>query len=310
MSNRFKIYVVKFVIASAFLFVFNFAKAQTLEASINKKEILIGEQITYNLKIDLPSKNYLIELRIPDSIPHFDVIEKTIFDTSTNDGKYSWQQKIVFTSFDSGSYMFPSFSYQIKNLGKASQNLFTDSFKVNVGYMPMDTTLRPRDIKTVMAVDYFDWFWIIVAAAALLFLVIVFLLVKYLRKQKSKLPILNNANAYKEAMQALELLKKANEAGTMQVKEYHTKLAGVLKTYYSKAVRQNILNNTTDEVLAKLKLHQINAETASQASQALLTGDASKFAKYHPSFNENELALNYLKNTIDEIEKSLHTKTT
>ncbi len=309
MSNRFKIYFVKFFLASAFLLVLNFAKAQTLEASINKKEILIGEQIIYNLKIDLPSKDFLIELKLPDSIPHFDVIEKTIFDTSTNDGKYRWQQKIVFTSFDSGSYMFPSFSYQIKNLGKVSKNLFTDSFKVDVGYMPMDTTLRPRDIKTVMAVDYFNWFWIIIAVATLLFFIIAFFLIKRLRKQKNKLPILNNANAYKEAMQALDMLRKSNEAGTMPVKEYHTKLADVLKTYYSKASHQNILNNTTDEILVKLKLHQINAETASQASQALFTGDASKFAKYHPSFNENELALNYLKNTINEIERSLHTKT-
>ncbi len=109
-------------------------------------------------------------------------------------------------------------------------------------------------------------------------------------------------------MQALEQLRKANEGGEMPIKEYHTKLADVLKIYYSKASRQNVLNKTTEEILTKLKSHQLHAETALQTGEALQTGDAAKFAKYHPSFTENELALNYLKNTIEEIEKLRHTK--
>jgi hypothetical protein len=174
--------------------------------------------------------------------------------------------------------------------------------------MPIDKEGNPRDIKTILEVDYFNWLWVIIGAAILIFLITLFFLIKYLRKNKRQLPALQNQNAFKEAMQALEQLRIANENGQMPVKEYHTKLADVLKVYYSKASRQNVLNKTTEEILTKLKAHELNAETAMQAGEALKTGDATKFAKYHPSFSENELALNYLKTTIEEIEKLRNSK--
>ena len=124
-------------------------------------------------------------------------------------------------------------------------------------------------------------------------------------KKKKKTPVAQSSKgAYEEAMQALTELRKLNEQGGVVVKEYHTKLADVLRNYYGKTFNQNYQNKTTQEILAKLKSHELNAETATHATEALATGDAVKFAKYHPSFTENEAALNYLKTVIEEIETS------
>jgi hypothetical protein len=302
MKNIYIIYLRRSFIALAFVGTHFFCFAQTISTKVDKKDILIGEQITYNLNVDLPSADYKIDINIPDSLEHFDIIEKPAGIINNTNGKYAWQQKIIFTSFDSGTYYFPSFPFHINHLNTVSQNLNTDSIRINVGYMPIDKEGNPRDIKTILEVDYFNWLWVIFGAAVFLFLMFLFFLIRYLRKNKRQLPTLQNHNAFKEAMQALEQLRKANENGTITVKEYHTKLADVLKVYYSKAAKQNVLNKTTDEILAKLKSHQLNAETALHTSEALQTGDATKFAKYHPTFTENELALNYLKKTIEEIE--------
>jgi hypothetical protein len=301
-------YLRRSVLALAFMLVHFFCFAQAISTTVDKRDILIGEQITYNLSIDLPSADYKIDINIPDSLEHFDIIEKNAGVINNTNGKYAWQQKIIFTSFDSGSYTFPAFPFRINHLNTVSQNLSTDSIRINVGYMPIDKEGNPRDIKTILEVEYFNWLWVIIGAAVFLFLVFLFFLIRNLRKNKRQLPALQNHNAFKEAMQALEQLRKANENATIPVKEYHTKLADVLKVYYSKASRQNVLNKTTEEILTKLKAHELNAETALKTSEALKTGDATKFAKYHPSFTENELALNYLKNTIEEIEKLRHTK--
>ncbi len=308
MKSIYTIYLRKSLIILAFVLSNLFCFAQTISTTVDKRDILIGEQITYNLNIDLPSADYKIDINIPDSLEHFDIIEKNAGGINYTNGQYAWQQKIVFTSFDSGSYDFPSFPFRINHLNAVSQNLNTDAIKINVGYMPIDKEGNPRDIKNILEVDYFDWLWVIIGAAVLAFLVFLFFLLRYLRKNKKQLPELQNQNSFKEAMQALEQLRKANEGGNVPVKEYHTKLADVLKVYYSKASRQNVLNKTTEEILTKLKSHQLNAETALHTSEALQTGDATKFAKYHPTFTENELALNYLKNTIEEIEKLRHTK--
>jgi hypothetical protein len=308
MKNLFTICIRKSYVALAFMLLHFFCNAQTISTTVDKKDILIGEQITYNINIDLPSADYKIDINIPDSLEHFDIIDKPAGVINNTNGKYAWQQKIIFTSFDSGTFAFPSFPFRINHLNTVSQNLSTDSIRINVGYMPIDKEGNPRDIKTILEVDYFNWLWVIIGAAILIFLITLFFLIKYLRKNKRQLPALQNQNAFKEAMQALEQLRIANENGQMPVKEYHTKLADVLKVYYSKASRQNVLNKTTEEILTKLKAHELNAETAMQAGEALKTGDATKFAKYHPSFSENELALNYLKTTIEEIEKLRNSK--
>jgi hypothetical protein len=308
MKNNFTIFVRKSFVSLAFMLSHFFCFAQTISTTVDKKDILIGEQITYNLNIDLPSADYKIDINIPDTLEHFDIIEKNAGVINNTNGKYAWQQKIIFTSFDSGSYAFPSFPFRINYLNTVSQNLSTDSIRINVGYMPIDKEGNPRDIKTILEVEYFNWLWIIIGIAVFLFLVFLFFLIRYLRKNRKQLPALQNQNAFKEAINALEQLRKANESGIIPVKEYHTKLADVLKVYYGKASRQNVLNKTTEEILTKLKSHQLNAETALHTSEALKTGDATKFAKYNPSFTENELALNYLKNTIEEIENLRHTK--
>lgn len=308
MRSIYTLYLQRSLIALGFVLTHSFCFAQAISTTVDKRDILIGEQITYNLNIDLPSVDYKVDITIPDSLEHFDIIEKTGGIINNTNGKYAWKQKIIFTSFDSGAFAFPSFPFRISHLNTVSQNLSTDSIRINVGYMPIDKEGNPRDIKTILEVEYFNWLWVIIGATILAFLVFLFFLIRYLRKNKKQLPALQNQNAFKEAMQALEQLRKANESGDMPVKEYHTKLADVLKVYYSKASRQNVLNKTTEEILTKLKSHQLNAETELHTSEALQTGDATKFAKYHPSFTENELALNYLKNTIEEIEKLRNTK--
>jgi hypothetical protein len=223
-------------------------------------------------------------------------------------GNFSWEQKIVFTSFDSGSWSFPPVSYRINHLNTSSQPLTTDSFTVNVGYMPIDEGAKPRDIKTIIEVSFFDWFWVWVGGGILLLLILIFVLYRYFKKRKKAGPAQSSIGAYVEAMKKLAALKKANEEQSLSLKEYHTALADVLKTYYTKAVHGNLLNKTSAEILDKLKSHELQAETRLHTAEALQTGDAVKFAKYHATFTENEAALNYLKSVIDEIESSLSKK--
>ncbi len=298
MKGIYKLYCIKFLTTISLTFWVGNIFAQNLKVLIDKKDILIGEQVTYFINIE-KSKGDVIKFSIPDSVPHFDIIEKKSFDTTDNIGKNSLMQKIVFTSFDSGAWAFPAIAFNVNNVKS-----FTNSFKINVGLMAVDSTGKPRDIKTVLEVDYFNWLWVWLAVAIIFTFVISYLIYRYINNKKTNITSNKKIDAYKNAMYALEKLKKTNEEGSMPVKEYHTKLADVFKDYCGKIAFQNFFNFTTTEVLAKLKTYEINVQTSSEATEALQTGDATKFAKYHPSFTENEAALNFIKNTITEIEKS------
>ena len=293
------------LLASVAIVIISFtATAQSIKSSVDKNAILIGERITYTLTVDLPSAEYTVSINIPDSIPNFEILEKNGGNGKDQKGNFVWQQKIVFTSFDSGTYTFPGLLYRINYLNTASQTLTTNPLKIEVGYMPLDKGGNPRDIKSILNVDFVDWFWVYVAAGILLLLLTLFGLWRYLRKKKAPVVQVSSKGAYEEALLALEELKRANEQRSLGVKEYHTRLADVLRNYFGRTVNQNFSNQTTQEILLKLRSHELKAETASQATEALATGDAVKFAKYNSSYTENEAALNYLKTAIEEIEVS------
>ena len=282
--------------------------SQSIRSSVDKKQILIGEQITFRMSIGLPSPDYHVEINVPDTIPHFDVLQKLPGSATDKQNNYSWEYKLVFTSFDSGTWTFPPLTYRISHLNTASQALATESFPVNVGYMPIDKSGKPRDIKTILDVSYFDWFWIYIAGGILLLLILLYILYRYLKKRKKAAPERAALSAYEEALKELDILRAANEKQTLPVKEFHTRLAEVFKEYYSQRTTGNFRNKTSAEILSVLRSHELKAETSAHAAEAFKTGDAVKFAKYRATYTENEAALNYLKSAIERNRKFIFKK--
>ncbi len=303
MIKNYRIYFRRFIVGFSFLFCALAGSGQSVQTSVSKKDILIGEPVTYIMQINLPSTEYKVVINIPDSIQHFDILQKSGGNGTDKQGNAVWQQTLVFTSFDSGSWVFPSFPYRINRMNTTSQPLNTDTFRVNVSYMPLDKGGNPRDINSVIEVEYFDWFWVWIGAGILLLLILVYILYRYLRKKKNKLPD-SRIGAYDEALSELKILENANQQHTLPVKEFHTRLADVLRNYYNRSEHHDISGKTTNEILNKLRSHELKAETQSQLAEALQTGDSVKYAKYNSTFTENDAALTYLKNAIDELENS------
>ena len=272
--------------------------AQEVFQNVDRKDILIGEKIRLTLILDATKDS--ANVSIPDSIPHFEIINKQVKDSITGALKLKITE-IDFTSFDSGSFNFPSL---LCNDGKDLQLATTDSFAVNVGYMQTDKEGQPRDIKTIIDEDYTNWFLIgLLALGFLILLILFFLYLKLRRKLSSKSTLIKiNKTAYQNALKELQNLRSLNEQNKIEIKDLHTSLANVLKVYYSEVDRTNILTKTTNEVLDKLNAYKLKAEVTAQTKEALQTGDATKFAKYEPLKLENEEAINYIQKTIEEIE--------
>jgi hypothetical protein len=288
----------KFITLVICMLLFQATNAQSINASIDKKDILIGEQINYTLTFNKTTADQSVNILIPDSIEHFDIISKNIKDTILIDGTKQLHALIVFTSFDSGTFSFPPLSYSISNSNK---NFTTDSVSINVGYMPFDKDKKIRDVKSIVEVDYFNTLWIKLGIILLALLIVLFIIIRYFVKRKKINPTVNTKNAYQVSMEALEKLRKSNAENSISVKELHTELANILKYYYGAVVNTNLKTQTSAEILDKLRTYQLNAETAFQAEKALETGDATKFAKYSPSMTENETAIKFIENTIQQI---------
>jgi len=286
--------------ASCFSFCASFCFGQDIQTSTDKKDILIGEQVQLKIKAVFPTanpnlKNWFI---IPDSIPHFDIVETGKVDSTGNaDNPKTFEQTIIFTSFDSGRWVFPSLK---------AGTLQTDSIAINVGYSPADSSNELRDIKPIILVSYTDYLWYYIAGGIVLLLVIIFLLYRYWKKNRKLKPA---GPAYKlppyvEAMQEIKKLAQYNLQNAEEVKLFHIKLSGIFKMYLGRKQNNNLLNKTTSDLLIRMKESNMSQENISALATALRCNDAVKFAKYLPPVSESEEYMMTIKATINLIEQS------
>ncbi len=279
--------------------------AQAVKTAINTNDILIGEQVKFEIKINLANSSYRIDIDIPDSVPHFDIIDQNKYDTTDAAGVYTLRQSIVFTSFDSGVWKIPSFPVSISFPNKATQKFLSDSFLIRVGYSPADSTGQLRDIKPVMEVFVIDRQWIYIAAGLALALILAYFIYRYFKTRKKKAPPLFNASqsAYDEAMKALKKMQKEIPSDTPSLKTYYSSLSDVFKKYYSRKTNRNLMSITTGDLLLQLQSHVKDAQVVSGVAEALRCGDAVKFAKYNPPVSQTEQSVLQIKAAIEQLEK-------
>ncbi len=279
--------------------------AQAVQTAISTNDILIGEQVRFEIKINLANSSYKIEIDIPDSIPHFDIINQGKYDTTDAAGVYTLRQSILFTSFDSGVWKIPSFPVSISFPNKATQKFLSDSFLVRVGYSPADSTGQLRDIKPVMEVFVIDRQWMYIAAGVLLALILAYFIYRYFKTRKKKIPPVFNAaqSAYDEAMKALQKMQKEPPTDKASLKIYYGSLSDIFKKYYSRKANSNLMSITTGDLLLRLQTQVKDAQVVSGAAESLRCGDAVKFAKYNPPTTQTEQSVLQIKTAIDFLEK-------
>ena len=131
-----------------------FAQVPVIRSSVDKNEILIGQQITYRITTSMPDRTYHLNwMAIPDSFNHFITITKNKIDTSSANENINFSQDVLLTSFDSGRQVIPSFPLTVTMLDADSAfTIYTDSIAINVGYAPADSIMPFHDIKNIIEV--------------------------------------------------------------------------------------------------------------------------------------------------------------
>ncbi len=287
---------------------FAFGQTPSVKTAVDKRQILIGEQLKYQVEARFPSNAYqLTWINVPDSFSHFEIVTRGKIDTIESNGLLFCRQTFTLTSFDSGIYAIPALPISFDPLaGEKPINLFTDSIPINVSFSPLDSTKTFHDIKTILEVkdEIPLWMWIAGAALLILLILLVVYLIKYFKKRKKPEKIFNSKlTPFDEAMQSLSVLQKEQLLQKGEVKQFHTRLTDTFKRYLSRKTQKNILNLTSTDVLLLLNDTLLSKMDTSLIAGTLRMTDAVKFAKYSPPFSESEAALVNTKKGIEQIEK-------
>jgi len=190
-------------------------------ASTDKSKVLLGEQFDLVLGARFTKETDLGFFPV-DSLPHFEIVQKSKIDTERTDENIVLTQRIKLISFDSGHWQIPALSLP-------GTQLKTKPITIDVVFSsPFDPKQDYHDVKDILSVKKpvdSNWYWYLIGAVLLLLLFILL----FPRKKKPKETLLD-ANAYRIAITELQKLKK-EELAEKDVKAFYVRLVDVFRKY-------------------------------------------------------------------------------
>jgi hypothetical protein len=270
-----------------------FAVAQRAVATVDKQKILIGEQFHLRLQANF-NKGEPLDFFEVDTIPRFDILDRSGIDTSKFNDGVALVQNLTVTSWDSGKIQIAPFS-----LGRYQ----TKALAITVAYSPspFDTTQPYHDIHDIMEVkrpSENTWYWYLIG---LLILILLFLLFFPKGKPRAKGEFVSDEGAYKKALRRLDALQKKQSTDT---KVFYTELVQVFREYLHR--RKNIysFSKTTEDLFRQVETLDLDKEQYQHLVQTLMVSDFVKYAKYQASDEERRSSLESIRETIVSIEQS------
>lgn len=275
-----------------FLLFTSLLHAQTISASLDRDKIVIGEQVTLKLQASGITADYVLEgwPQLSDTLNHTEIVKRSDVDTFTVNGVITYQQTFTITSFDSGKWQLGPFILLLHNKSNnkqnkfSSQTLFLSVLSVDVSgmkdYHPM------KDIVDV-EVKYNWWIPVGIAAGALLFLFLLFIIIKKLRKQKPAARYSLQGTALERALQKLNYLHEQTLNSNEDIKSFHTNIDTVCREYFSEEIGMNAMQITTTEIMQRIGVYLQQPVLKKQLQQVMYMNNAVKFAKFFPAQQES-----------------------
>lgn len=276
-----------------------FSFAQKTSSTIDSTSIKVGQELIYSIEIETDTSSLVVFPEGQTFLP-LEMIESYNVDAIKFGDRFKLTKKYGLTQFDSGTYTIPRQKILIGDF-----EAFTDSLKVEVKSIEVDTTKQPLySIKPIIEVDkspskWWLYFLIIILSIA----IIGFLLYWFIWREK---PLTEDEKVallppYERAKLALVELDKSGYLQNEEIKEYYSELTGIIRKYLDEKVYDHALESTTDELINRLHLLKdgnqidLSKEDIKNIDTILRRADLVKFAKSKP---DKELAV-MDRNTID-----------
>jgi hypothetical protein len=296
------------VICSLFICSSNvLAQQAQVKASIDKNKISVGEPITLIITAQQDDQTILRWPLFTDSIAKsIELIRADKMDTiiSEDKKKIEYKQLIYITSFDSGAFVIPSFTFYYMQ-GNDSITLSTDSFLIECSTVPVDTTQAFKDIIPPLDVPFSIREilpYIIVGVVALIvIIIIIYLIRKYLKNRPVKQEIVEEViiPAHVTALEALQELESKKLWQQGLIKNYYVELTDILRQYLFNRYTMDASEMTTDEILNGLRLIVHQPQLIEKLQHVLSLADLVKFAKAQPIATDHEQAMQFSRSFIE-----------
>lgn len=271
-------------------------------AKLDTSAILIGEQVKLDLSvtyradagitIQWPNVADTISRHI--SVLHDSRVDTVLPDKANDPFLFRQQRTLTITSWDSGFWAIPPFHFIVNG-----DTLETAPLLLTVNTVPVDTAQDFRDIKEIYTLPFSiwhwlqeNWRWIAGGAVALAVLTVLFIvLYRRSRRPRPQAPVPPPVPVHTRTLLALEALQQKNLWQSGHTKAYYSELTDILRNYLQERYSVPAMEQTTDELLAALRLSPMTKAAQEKLRPLLQLADMVKFAKWQALPAENEQAM-------------------
>jgi hypothetical protein len=272
-----------------FLFIIFFAvsvSGDALKPEIEKPVVYVGENITITVNVKPGNEMEAFFQTEPEKIAVIDVSSKDKNSTVIN-----------LVPIDSGEIDVPELSLIIDGT-----NNKIEPFSITVKNRTDESDTNLRDIKGTVKIFEKDYSLLYIAGTLLLLSLIIFLLVKYLKKRKKiieSLPV--KISPFEIAQNYIKRAQQKRKKGDYEA--FVDLITIGLKDYMSLKQKTNYKEMTTFEVKKYLRQDALFAAGSNDILTLLKLGDRFKFADEELSDNDFDILINGFKSIVESAEK-------
>ncbi len=269
-----------------------------LDARLSRSEVMTGDSLILRLTAKVPAGAVLFEpeLALPSGFSAFDMLRSEPWDTLRQGSFWVLQRDFVLMAWDSAQLQIPPLRLPYRLQG--------DSLVRVLQSRPLSLTIRfpaveeGEELKPIRPIERESSYWSDVLKPWMLIplLLVLWLAVRWWRRYSERsIPEVVHPQpplpAHERAFQQLELLRQNAWWKQGRVKEFHTALSHLLRTYLEDRFGIQALEQTTPEIIAQLQKSHLPAAWTDSLRELLSTADLVKFAKAEPPEDFHEKAL-------------------
>lgn len=288
------------LMATAFVSVSGRLSAQVSSTTISKDSILIGDQVVWSTRFQLPVGDS-IEILSYKSVLERDTTGAKVemlsdFKLDTiriRNGIKELDAKILLTSFDSGSYKLPMPLFIVNPHKEESYAVIFDTPTLAVNTIQVDTAgFEPMDIKgqIVYPIKFSEVLpWVLLALALVAIGYIVWRFVDSRRKNRNLFGrAVANDPPHIVALRELDRIHSQKLWQNGKEKQFYTGVTDALRGYIECRYGVSAMEQTSSEIMEGLEGVSLDKRLYEELDELFKVADLVKFAKYIPSAAENE----------------------
>lgn len=280
-----------FLILLLFLGVSLQAQDVRLSVKPDKQNVSIGDWITLHLEVSGPKDLAVTWPPFHEALKDFEIVKKGEPKTITNDQNATSNIDVVVTKFEEGKYTIPALTIQYST-SKTSGALHSDPISIAVRGISVDTSKDFKDIKPPLSLRL-TWREILPYLLGAIGAVLLIWAFNYIRKKRKKgekiyQPQVPTRPAHEVALEALRNLEAEKVWQQGRVKEYHSRVSDIIRTYIEQTLSINAMEMTTDLILSTSQIRALDQKLKDHLQEILERADLVKFAKFQPLADEHE----------------------